>query len=158
MFGQHEVPVRVGQAEADRITEVFSGKPQAQPLHSLTHRRLNGHFAVAHTPADGFRPGPESRLQSTLTGQRIDHPALSGFRQQAQGSVEIGLAAAVGAGDQVQAAERDHQFVDRTVIGHRESIEHGIPSLQAPIVGAAGGCDLLMLFLKDQKIAASGSS
>jgi hypothetical protein len=96
MFGQHEVPVGVGQAETDRITEIFPGKPQTQSLHTLAHRRLDRHFAVAHAPADGFRPGPESRLQSAFTGQRIDHAALSGFRQQAQRPVEVGFAAAVG--------------------------------------------------------------
>ncbi|MNO40912.1 hypothetical protein D3C76_310710 [compost metagenome] len=158
LLGQHEVAVRVGKPQADRVAEIFPGEPQAQSLHALAYRRLDRHLTIAHAPADGFRPGPEGRLQSAFTGQRIDYATLSGFRQQAQGSVEIGFAAAIGASDQVQTAERNHQFVDRTVIAHRESIEHGIPSLQAPIVGAAEGCDLLMLFLKDQKIAAYGSS
>ncbi|MDT4876406.1 hypothetical protein FQZ97_1118420 [compost metagenome] len=91
----------------------------------MTHGRLDRHFTVTHAPGDVFRSGPERRIQPTLAGQRIDHAALGGFRQQAQRAVEVGLTAAVRPGDQVQTTQRDHQFVDRAVIGHREGFEHG---------------------------------
>src|SRR5471032_3057753 len=116
--------------ELASIQQILKPKPVVEDLVwkgnvvSSTHAGLNRNFTTAHAPGDGFRAGPERRIQPTLTGQRIDHAALSGFRQQAQRAVEVGLAAAVGAGDQVQPTQRDHQFIDRAVIGHREGFEH----------------------------------
>ncbi|MCY1245548.1 hypothetical protein D9M72_587080 [compost metagenome] len=49
---------------------------------------------------------------------------MGGFRQQAQRTVKVGFAAAVGTGDQIQPAQWDHQFVDRAVVGYREGLEH----------------------------------
>ena len=116
---------RLRQTQRDRIAEIFPGKPQAQAFDAVSHGRLDRDFAITHASGDVFRPGPEGRIQSTLAGQCIDHAALSGFRQQAQRAVEVGFTAAVGAGDQVQPAQRNHQFIDRAVIGHREGFEHG---------------------------------
>ncbi|MNO71419.1 hypothetical protein D3C76_623350 [compost metagenome] len=73
--------IRIGQPQADRVSEFFSGKSQSQTLHALSHRRLYRHFAIAHAPGDGFWAGPEGRMKSTLASQRIDHATLSRFRQ-----------------------------------------------------------------------------
>ncbi|MNC33790.1 hypothetical protein D3C75_821980 [compost metagenome] len=98
----------------------------------MAHGGLDGDFASAHAPGEGFRAGPEGRIQPAFTGQGIDHAAVGGFRQQAQRTVQVGFAAAVGAGDQIQSAQRDHQFVDRAVVGYRERVEH---------VGSCGGVE-----------------
>ncbi|MNZ50481.1 hypothetical protein D3C78_682690 [compost metagenome] len=118
------IRLRHRQSQCDRVAEVFTGKAQAQTHGRLTDAAFNLNFTITHAPGEGFRPGPEGRIQTSFTGQGIDHAALGGFRQQAQRTVQVGLAAAVGAGDQIQPAQRDHQFVDRAVIGHREGREH----------------------------------
>ncbi|MNF86752.1 hypothetical protein D3C84_691990 [compost metagenome] len=124
MPGQHEMTIGIGQPQADRVAEVVPGKPQAQAFDAVANGRLDRHFAVAHAPGDGFRSRPEGRIQAAFAGQRIDHAALSGFRQQAQRPVEVGFATAVRPGDQVQTTQWNHQFIDRAVIGHREGFEH----------------------------------
>ena len=115
---------RDGHSQRDGIAEILPGKAQAQAFDTLGHDGFNRHFAAVHTPADGFRPGPKGRIQPAFTGQGVDHAALGGFRQQAQGAIQVGLAAAIGPGHQIQPVQGHHQFIDRAVIGHREGFQH----------------------------------
>jgi len=55
-------------------------------------------------------------------------PALRGFREQAQRAIQVGFAAAVGAGDQVQARHRHDQVAQRAVIGDGEGGQHAVVS------------------------------
>ncbi len=123
------------QAQGDGVAEVLAGEAQAQAHHLAARAALDRHLAALHAPADLFRPGPDGRLQAAVAGQRVDHPAARRLGQQAQGAVQVGLAAAVGAGDQVQPAERDHQVVDGAVVADGEGMQHGSrPDLRRPIL------------------------
>ena len=78
-------PARLGQSEADGVTEIVVGKPQAQTFDMLTRPTLHGHVALAHAPADRLGAGPERRLQAALGGQGVDYPprAVSASRRRA---------------------------------------------------------------------------
>ncbi|MNE91826.1 hypothetical protein D3C80_1894870 [compost metagenome] len=67
----------------------------------------------------------ERRLQPTLGGQGIDHPTARRLGEQAQGLVQVGLAAAIGSGNLVEPVQRHDQLVDRTVVGDGQGREHG---------------------------------
>ncbi|MNJ49388.1 hypothetical protein D3C77_446140 [compost metagenome] len=122
--GEHEVPAGCRQAKAYGITEILAGKAQAQTFGLLARTTLDGHFAAAHASADTLGACPEGRFQSAFAGQRIDDAALGGFSEQAQGFVQVGLAAAVGAGDEVQPRQRQHQVIDRAVVGNGQCGQH----------------------------------
>ncbi|MNC79836.1 hypothetical protein D3C75_1324300 [compost metagenome] len=64
---------------------------------------LYGHFTALHARTHLW-PGPPGRIQPAFAGKRFDHTALGGLGEQAQGFVQIGFAAAVGAGHQVELA------------------------------------------------------
>ncbi|MNP06866.1 hypothetical protein D3C76_988670 [compost metagenome] len=117
------------QAEGDGVAEVLSSEAEAQAHHIAARAALDFHFARTHAARMAFRPGPEGRLQPAFPRQRIHHAAVGGFREQAQGAVKVGLAAAVGAGDQVQPTQRQHQRIDRAIVGNGEGMQHpGDPS------------------------------
>lgn len=113
------------QAEVDAITEILPGEAQAQVHRLPAHAAFDRLGATAHGPADVLRSRPQGRWQAALARQRRDHFAARTVRQQAQGPVDVGLAGAVGAGDQVQAPQRHHQVAQGAVVGHRQGGQHG---------------------------------
>ncbi|CRQ64399.1 hypothetical protein PAERUG_E16_London_17_VIM_2_04_14_01531 [Pseudomonas aeruginosa] len=113
------------QAEVDAITEILPGEAQAQVHRLPAHAAFDRLGATAHGPADVLRSRPQGRWQAALARQRRDHFAARAVRQQAQGPVDVGLAGAVGAGDQVQAPQRHHQVAQGAVVGHRQGGQHG---------------------------------
>jgi len=73
-------------AKVDGVAEFVGGKSEPQADRLLIAGLLR------------FRARPQRRLHAALAGQRCDHAALRGAGEEAQRTVQIGLAAAVGTG------------------------------------------------------------
>ncbi|MCY1420499.1 hypothetical protein D9M71_361210 [compost metagenome] len=125
---------RLRQTKGDGVAEILATEAQAQALEALAWATLDCYLTCAHAPADGLWPGPERRFQPAFTRQCIDHATLGGFCEQAQCLVQVGLAAAVGAGNDIQALQGHDQLVDGAVIGDRQGREH-VASLRRSGIG-----------------------
>ena len=69
-------------------------------------------------------PRPQRRSQTSLGGQRLDDAALCDIGQKFQGAIEVGLAAAVRAGHDVECAERHSDVAQGTIAGDGKSGHH----------------------------------
>jgi len=115
---------RLRQAEIDRVPVILVGKSQFQGDPVSANHTLDRHVAGFHGPRESFGPGPERRLQSPLQSQCGDRPTLGNIGKEPDGLVEAGLAGAVGAGDNRQAFQRDHQVAQGSVAGNGKSKNH----------------------------------
>jgi hypothetical protein len=68
--------------------------------------------------------GPQGGLQAAFLGKGLDDPALGDLRQKLQRPIETGLAAAIGAGDDGEFAERQSDIAQRSIAGDGKSRHH----------------------------------
>jgi hypothetical protein len=93
-------------AQLNRVGEGFAGNAQPQPRRlapaaAALHRLLT----AAHLPGGALRPGPEHRRQAPFGRQGRHQIPAGGGGNQPQRSIQVALAAAVGAAHQGEAPQ-----------------------------------------------------
>jgi len=91
----------------------------------LAWAALQGDFAGSNPTVHLFRTRPQRRAQPAFAGQHRRDAALRGLGQQAQGTVQAGLATAVVAGHHIQLLQRQYESVQRTIVGDGQGLQHG---------------------------------
>ena len=119
IFAEHGARHRRRQAEVDGVGEVLAGEAEAQMHAPAARPALQRALALFHAAGKPLRSRPQRGLDAAFRGEGFDGRAKRGLRQQPQTAVEIGLAAAVRAGDHVERAEGQRQLFQRTVVGDR---------------------------------------
>src|SRR5262245_41188307 len=76
--------VRWWQSQIDCVAERISRKTKTQIDWLLANSSLDWMFASFNCPPEFLGPGPQCRLQSTLTRERSYHSSLCGFCEQPQ--------------------------------------------------------------------------
>ncbi|MNT00128.1 hypothetical protein D3C72_1345480 [compost metagenome] len=115
------------QADVDGVAEIVglgAGEAQLQRHRLAAHGALHRLLAAQHRRRKALGPGPQRGRQPALAHQRADHAAVGDVGQQPHRAVHARLAAAVGARDHREAAQRHRQLAQRTVVGNGERGEH----------------------------------
>jgi hypothetical protein len=97
----------VRQSEIDGVAIVVAGKAELQADGGFSNRSLDRLFASLHGARERFGTGPERGMKAAFGSQRLNDAALGDVRQQSEGAIQAGLAAAVGAGDHIEGVERE---------------------------------------------------
>ena len=135
VLAEHRARHRRRQAVVDGVAEVVASEAQPQAHGFAPRAALHRMVATLDGARELLRPGPKRRLQPAFAGQSLDGVAEGGLREQAQGAMQIRLAAAVGAGDDVQPPQRHHQVAQRAVAGDRQRPQHAsAPSARAALL------------------------
>jgi len=112
-------------AQIDGVAEFVSGEAQLQSHRFLAWAALQGDFAGSNPTVHFFRTRPQRRAQPAFAGQHRRDAALRGLGQQAQGTVQAGLATAVVTGHHIQLLQRQYEPVQRTIVGDGQGLQHG---------------------------------
>ncbi|MDX2153643.1 MAG: hypothetical protein SFV54_23070 [Bryobacteraceae bacterium] len=112
------------QAEVDEVAVRIGREAEAEPDRTLSGGSLHGVVTPLHGGCRHLGARPEGGGKAALAGEGLNHIALRGVGEQAHGAIEIRLAAAVSAGDKVEAAERQDQVAEGAVAGDGEGGQH----------------------------------
>ena len=113
------------QAEIDGVAVIVARKAELEADRGFPNGALHRMLAAFDRAREAFGPGPERGMKAAFAGKRLNDPALRDVRQQPQRPIEARLAAAVGAGDHVEAAERDPDVAQRPVARDGDFGDHG---------------------------------
>src|SRR6267142_5995272 len=102
----------------------------ARPIPTARRPRMRAPRKAASTwaPAMIVPTSRRCRLRPALGGQRLNDAALRDVRQQVQRAIKAGLAAAIGAGHDIERAEDHLDFAQGSIAGDRKSGYHGHPN------------------------------
>jgi hypothetical protein len=102
----HEIRARrFRQTEVDRIPVFLRGKSHPQTDGIPAHRAFDRLNTLPHGFREALRAGPQNRGEAAFEGERLDDPALCDVAEKAKRTINARLAAAVGAGDDIQRIE-----------------------------------------------------
>lgn len=101
-----------GKADIDGVAELLGGETEAEADW------------IARWGALARRAGPEGGIKAAFGGEGGDDAALGGAGEEAEGAIEVRLAAAIGAGDDVEAAQGEGQAAEGTVVGDGQGVDH----------------------------------
>ncbi len=112
------------QPQIDRVAEFVAGKTKSQAYRLLARGPLHGVLAATHGTRKSFRPGPQTGFEAAFACERADDAALRDVGKQAQGAINIRLAARVRTRDKVERFERRDEIAQRPVVVDCEAAQH----------------------------------
>src|SRR5690606_17135408 len=110
--------------QVHQVAQLVAGVAEPKGDRPPARGALGGRGAGDDLPRRVLQPRPEDRGQPTVPGDGTHHGPVSATGQQPQGPVEVGLARAVGAGDDIEAVQPQGQVPDRAVSLDRDRADH----------------------------------
>ena len=118
---------RLGLPWPSHISECNWGSPHASSYGERVDGGADDHL---HRPFTA-RARPERGRHAALVGKRASEPAVRGFREQVERTIEIGLAAPVRPEDHVRLPEVETKLANRTVAGDVDVGDHPLTARAA---------------------------
>jgi hypothetical protein len=112
-------------AEVDGITVGIGSEAELEAGGFLLRGGLDGMVAAFDGAADDLRTGPERGGKAAFARERGDDGVEGGVGEETQSAIEAGFAGAVGASDEGEAIEGQHEVAEGTIARDREGVDHG---------------------------------